>query len=256
MKLLILGHHGMLGHIVFKYFKQLGFEICITENRFPSKEFCTDIINSDCDFLINCIGCIPQKITSQSSMMLANFFLPVFLSHNFKGKIIHATTDCEFSGNSIELYSKNSIKDATDIYGQSKILGSNYLLDKHNCHIIRTSIIGFEIDSKKSLLEWFLNNKDKTINGFTNHWWNGITTLEWAKIAHQIIDGKHLNNFIQVGTSPISKFNLLNIFNEVFESRKNIIENNTGQNIFKCLKSDCELKTIKDQIIELKNWYQ
>lgn len=255
MKILILGHKGMLGHVVFKYFKNLNFDIETIEEKFPTNEFCKKIINSDCDYIINCIGCIPQKTTSASSMMLANFFLPVFLSQNFKRKVIHATTDCEFSGNSTKLYSKESIKDATDIYGRSKILGSDYITDKQNCYIIRTSIIGFELYGKKSLLEWFLNNDSKVVTGFSDHWWNGITTLEWAKVAHKIIDDKIKNNFIQIGSNPVSKFDLLNIFNDVFEVQKNIVENNTGQNIFKCLQSDFEVETIKNQIVELKNWY-
>ena len=256
MKILILGHNGMLGHVVFKYFKNFGFDIETIEDKFPTREFCYKIINSNCDYAINCIGCIPQKTTSCSSMMLANFFLPVFLSHNFKGNVIHATTDCEFSGRSNTLYSKDALKDADDVYGKSKILASDYLLKSKNCHVIRTSIIGFELDGKRSLLEWFLNNKSKKINGFSDHWWNGITTLEWAKIAHKIINQKINDNLIQVGTDPVSKFDLLNIFNEIFETKYIIIENNTGDNIFKCLKSDFELKTIRDQIIELKNWYQ
>lgn len=256
MKILILGHNGMLGHVVFKFFKNLGFDVHTINSKFPDKSFCDEIMISDCDFLINCIGCIPQKHTSESSMMISNFFLPVFLTHNFGGKIIHATTDCEFSGLSNSFYSKESFRDAVDFYGKSKILASNYMLNYAKCHIIRTSIIGFELNSRKSLLEWFLNNKISEIKGFSDHWWNGITTLQWAKIAHQIVENQISDNFIQVGTEAISKFDLLNIFNEIFQTNHNITKQDTGCGIFKCLISDFKVPNIQQQIIELKNWYK
>lgn len=256
MKILILGQRGMLGHVVFKYFKELGFNIEIIEEKFPSRNFCEKIINSNCDFLINCIGSIPQKTNLEGDMMVSNFFLPVFLSENFQGKIIHATTDCEFSGATEVAYSKNSYKDALDIYGKSKILASDYLKNKEKSYVIRTSIIGFENGSQYSLLNWFLNNKNNKLNGFVDHWWNGITTLQWAKICHKIINQEINDHFIQVGTQYISKFDLLNIFNDIFKCDRIIIKKNTGNLIFKCLESDFELANIKDQIIELKNWYK
>jgi dTDP-4-dehydrorhamnose reductase len=256
MNVLILGHKGMLGHVVLKYFNSIGINTHIVEDRFPSKAFCEKIINSNCEFLINCIGSIPQKTTLEKDMMIANFFLPVFLSENFGGKIIHATTDCEFSGNTKSLYLKKSHKDAIDHYGKSKILGSDYLQNKNNAYIIRTSIIGFEINSSKSLLEWFLHSNSDSIQGFSDHWWNGITTLQWAKIAEKIINGQINENFIQVGSEIITKFDLLNFFNEIFEKKHKIIEKNTGTSIFKCLHSDFDIPSIKDQIVELKNWYK
>ena len=53
MNILILGHKGMLGHVVLKYFNSIGINTHIVEDRFPSKAFCEKIINSNCEFLIN-----------------------------------------------------------------------------------------------------------------------------------------------------------------------------------------------------------
>ena len=57
-----------------------------------------------------------------------------------------------------------------------------------NATIIRTSIIGHEINHKKSLLEWIISNKNKEINGYRNHLWNGVTCLTLAKIIKNMID--------------------------------------------------------------------
>jgi dTDP-4-dehydrorhamnose reductase len=256
MKILVLGHKGMLGHMVCKFFSQYNFEIKTIESKWPNQDFCNSIKQSDCDILINCIGSIPQKIKNNNyDLFSCNFLLPIFLSEHFSGKIIHPSTDCEFSGNSKKLYSKNDIRDATDYYGISKKYAGEYLETKNNIHIIRTSIIGPEINNKCSLLEWLLNNNDDKINGFSNHFWNGITTLQWCKICLSVIDESLTDKLIQIGTDPISKFDLLNIINEIFELNKKIINFSNGNLIYKCLQSDLNVPSIKDQIFELKNWY-
>ena len=90
MNVLILGSNGMLGHMVEKYLKQY-YKIEIINHRGPSQDFKTAINNSNSDFLINCIGAIPQKTKNFD----VNWELPIWLDNNFKGKIIHPVTDCE-----------------------------------------------------------------------------------------------------------------------------------------------------------------
>jgi dTDP-4-dehydrorhamnose reductase len=53
--------------------------------------------------------------------------------------------------------------------------------------MIRVSIIGHELSSNYSLLDWFLNS-DGTVNGYDDHYWNGVTTLAWAKICSSIMN--------------------------------------------------------------------
>ena len=52
--------------------------------------------------------------------------------------------------------------------------------------IIRISIIGEEVNNKRSLLEWVKSNSGKEINGYENHYWNGVTCLQLAKIVNEI----------------------------------------------------------------------
>lgn len=246
----------MLGHMVMKYVSHLQINHEIIEQRWPSNEFTESIKNSNSDFLINCIACIPQKYSTWNLYKETNIDLPIFLIKNFNGKIINPTSDCEFSGN-IKLgkfYEKNHMKDVTDDYGISKSHTTNILLNYNNVKQIRSSLIGPEIKGKVCLMEWFFR-QNKDIHGYNNHYWNGITTLEWTKQCLKLIENwDRSDNLIQLGTTPITKYDLLCFLNKIFECKKNIISIST-EFINRSLKSDYLIKNIEDQLIELKQFY-
>lgn len=64
MKILVLGHNGMLGHMVIKYLSYLNIEFKIIKYRWPSINFKNKIIQptSDCEFsgTLKC-GCLYEK---------------------------------------------------------------------------------------------------------------------------------------------------------------------------------------------------
>lgn len=252
MKILILGQKGMLGHVVSQYMLERGHKIEKLYHRWPSSDFERLITESDADFLINCIGKIPQKNGDFKSFLCSNTDLPIFLAENFRGKIIHPTTDCEFNGstNPSFFYSKDARQDAEDSYGKSKIWATQELLKYPNIKIIRTSIIGPEICDKKSLWEWFIGCDNP--KGFTNHYWNGVTTLQWAKEAE-----KHMINFsggiTQIGSDKVSKFILLNILNHELSLGKKIEQLSTDV-VNKCLISDYEIPSLRQQINDQIKW--
>lgn len=259
MKILVLGHNGMLGNAVFKYFnKRYDVEV-INNCRWDSDEYKNRIINSNADFIINCVGAIHQKNYDNDYYNFLNVKLPEFLESCNKN-IIHPSTDCIFSGNISKenKYSKDDIRDAFDPYGKSKADIDEMICNKfNNTKIIRTSIVGHEIKGFHSLLDWFLNiSEDEVLNGYINYYWNGITTLQWAKIAEEIIiNWENTSTLIQVGSEGISKCELLRIMGTVY-NKKNIIndfEMNVPLN--KMLISDYNLPTIKEQLIELKKFY-
>lgn len=253
---MILGHNGMLGGMVFKQFTKLGYNIKTTNNRWPDNDFLQLIKNSQCEFLINCIGVIPQKSPNLEKLYSVNTILPIWLAKNFNGKILHPTTDCEFSGKiSVgEFYDKSSEKDASTDYGISK-LSSSYLLTRYcNVKQLRTSIIGPEFNGNKvSLLEWFLKQKG-IVNGYKNHYWNGITTYQWSLLTHQIISNwDNFDNVIQVSTECVSKYELLNIINDEYKTNKliNAVEDTY---INRCLKNDGQFTNIPDIRMQLKEY--
>jgi hypothetical protein len=79
-------------------------------------------------------------------------------------------------------YVESSPHTAMDIYGRSKSLG-----ESESATIIRTSIIGEELSNKLSLVEWVKSQAGKSVNGYLNHFWNGITCLQFAKICDYML---------------------------------------------------------------------
>jgi dTDP-4-dehydrorhamnose reductase len=103
-------------------------------------------------------------------------------------------------------------------------------------------------------MEWFFKQKENA-NGYTNHYWNGITTLEWSKQAYKIVNNwNEFDKVTQIGTVKISKYELLCLLNKVFETNKNIVPINVDM-VNKCLKTDYCIQSLEDQLIELKKFY-
>ena len=72
-------------------------------------------------------------------------------------------------------------------YGLSKKKASDFILNKgQNTKILKSSIIGPELNSNSSLLEWFLSQKGE-IFGYTKAMWNGNKTYKWSKFCLDLI---------------------------------------------------------------------
>jgi len=265
MNVLVLGHEGMLGHMVNKYLTREGVTVFTMPPRsevpaaaWPSQLFKESMLTglNGIDYIVNCIGAIPQhKKYDFEDFVNVNVTLPIWLARTTKCKIIHPTTDCEFLGENPKnsFYSKNSIKDARDNYGLSKAMASEILEWFPNVKQIRTSIFGPELKRKVSIFEWFMSQTGD-VKGYTNHFWNGISTLEWSRIALNIMKKWDLyDNVIQVGTTPIPKVKLLQLIDKVFETNKTIVP---VESIYcnKCLKSDFEIRSLEEQLVDLKNY--
>lgn len=237
MRILILGDSGMLGHMVKRYLNfNTDYEIhTIKEARFPSPDFKNLILN-DYDYIINCIGSIPQRTKDYT----LNYELPIWLEQNINTRIIHPGTDCEADN---------------DEYGISKKRARDFIVDEGtHTKIIKTSIIGPELNGNYSLMDWFLSQEDE-VGGYTNIMWNGNTTLEWAKNCLNLINNwnEYPVESILEGTC-VSKFDLLHYISEVFE--KQITINPNGAVVAdKCLKGHIKTPHIKDQLKELKLYY-
>jgi len=113
-------------------------------------------------------------------------------------------------------YNESDKHDAIDVYGKTKSLGEVQLT---NVNLLRCSIIGPEVKSYVSLLEWFLRQPENArVSGFTNHSWNGVTTLHFAKICYGIIrNNSSLPNISHVVPhGDITKHDLLCSFAKSF----------------------------------------
>lgn len=257
---LVLGASGMLGHKVMqilanKKMSVIGtirgspdiYKNTILENfalvggvhgdSFYTIERAVNMTNPD--YIINCIGIIKQLEDGNNALkcLKINAMLPHQLdlfteSRNIK--LIHVSTDCVFDG-ARGNYTENDVPNATDIYGISKLAGE--VNSKTNL-TLRTSIIGREIYTQHGLLEWFLSQKGKKIQGYTNAKFSGVTTNELSNVINIIInDFPHISGIYNISSSPISKYDLLTKINNYIGRPVEIEKYDGGENLDRTLDS-------------------
>ena len=245
-KVLILGSIGLLGSTILKYFSIKSNFKCFGTIRKSSDKKKLKYINKvklyKVDFdksrslrkvfsmikpnlVINCIGVVKQVLNNNmnSEIIRVNSFLPHYLSElvneNNEIRFIHFSTDCVFSGLKGG-YLESDVKDAKDIYGVSKMLGE---VDKSNTLTLRTSIIGQELKTNYSLLNWFLSQK-KQIKGYKNAIFSGLTAPEIARVIHNyVIPNKKIRGIYHLSGKPISKYDLLYIIKIIYKKKIKIV---------------------------------
>jgi dTDP-4-dehydrorhamnose reductase len=164
------------------------------------------------DVLINCVGVIKQNpgVIDPVSTIAVNALVPHLLAEECAGKgirLIHVSTDCVFSGNRGN-YVETDYPDPVDLYGRSKLLGE---LVTPPALTLRTSVIGHELRSNRSLVDWFLSQSG-TVNGYTRAIFSGITATEFAHLlASVILPRTDLTGLLHVASTPISKYELLRL---------------------------------------------
>ncbi len=237
MRIIILGVNGMMGHKLFQVLKDnFNYEVIGTVrnkdylNYFEEKSRIINIeIKSETqidrlfklykpDMVINCIGVTKKfvkNVQQKIEMIEINSLLPhklLSVAEKYNIRLIHISTDCVFSGSKGN-YSETDNPDPLDIYGKSKVLGE-FSCTKNL--VIRTSIIGPELNTKRGLLEWFLSQKDEC-KGFEKAIFSGLTTLELSKvIGKYIVPRKDLTGLINISSNPISKLDLLKLIKKVY----------------------------------------
>ncbi len=236
-KIVIIGSNGMAGHLISDYLTlNPKFEIVkvARDSSIKKTDYQIDvsdfnaldglIANLKPDYVINAIGVLNAYAENNPDRaVLLNSYFPHFLAKicdKYESRLFHISTDCVFNGKKGS-YLENDFKDGIGFYAQSKALGEvNY----RNHITIRTSIIGPDIKRNGiGLLNWILLQNGE-INGYSEAFWGGVTTLELAKAIEffimQNIDG--VNIYHLTNSEKISKSDLLRIINEVFNLKLNI----------------------------------
>ena len=184
------------------------------------------ILKFNPDFIINCIGVIKQKVdqSEEKNIFYINSVFPHELykiSNMINSKLIHFSTDCVFNGKKGN-YNEKSVLNASDIYGISKSLGE---LNFKNSLTVRTSIIGHELNSKNSLLEWFLHLKKNQCYGFVYAYFSGMPTIEIFNFLEKfILKNKKISGIYNLSSSRISKYNLLKKISNIYSKKIKIIK--------------------------------
>jgi dTDP-4-dehydrorhamnose reductase len=227
VNVVVLGSTGMLGHTVVEClsadprFRVIGCSRRGTACHINALDFVLNV-PEETDYVINCIGIIPQAQNhNRKEMFHVNAFFPwrlQVLCASMGIKLIQVSTDCVFSG-LVGGYAETDDTDEAGDYGFSKSLG-----EPEGAMVLRTSIIGYEIDTQRSLLGWALANKGKQVTGYTNHLWNGLTAREYARICADIMVGDLWQPGINhIHSTTVSKHDLLCKLNDALDLNLKII---------------------------------
>ena len=269
MKIYVFGYTGMLGRYVYTYLKSKGYGVvgisrkdmditAFTEPQLRANLFHLGFKKDD--VIINCMGTIKPMVDKYGTLnaIKVNSLFPHLLANVCEAegyKMIHITTDCVFSGKK-GMYNEDDLHDCTDVYGKTKSLG-----EPNNCTVIRTSIIGEEVEQTRSLVEWIKSMKDKTANGFINHNWNGLTCLQVAKVFENIItkDAYWLGVRHIPSPNTITKNELVKLVSDIYDLNITLNKVEDKNPIDRTMTSKYDmgfnLPTIKEQIQEMKDFY-
>ncbi|MGG1518505.1 SDR family oxidoreductase [Paenibacillus oryzisoli] len=231
MKLLIIGSQGMAGHMLKDYFsRQAGYELwstARTSDPFDSRSVSLDVRDDthlkqllgqiQPDAVINAVGLLNDEARSrQTEGIYVNSLLPHLLAEYgqlFGFRLIHISTDCVFSGSRGD-YTEWDTADALSVYGKTKSLGE---VAAPHALTIRTSIIGPELKPGGiGLFHWFMQQKGD-IQGYSQVFWNGVTTLELAKAIAWCLK-RPIHGLVHLAGQPkLSKHELLLLLQKQFQ---------------------------------------
>jgi dTDP-4-dehydrorhamnose reductase len=214
----------MLGHAVLEEFGGFSGKVRFTSRSGAGIPF--DVLSdpvdslakyvSHGDYIINCLGVTKPHINDENEQdvaraRLVNSLFPAelaSLAEDSGSRVIQIATDCVFSGRTGH-YLETDAHDAEDVYGKTKSLGE---VVSENVMHIRVSTIGRELGRSTLLLEWVLSHpQGATIPGYTDHFWNGVTTNHFARVVRGMIENDGFRSGLShlVPTDELSKADLV-----------------------------------------------
>lgn len=265
MNIMVLGATGMLGHRLLWGLDELGYTVLggVRTDVSTIEPYCRlpvfrdkqriivgldgydivglrkKLLSIKPDVILNCIGVIKQREEGQSSVscIALNALLPHVLEElvlTWGGWLINFSTDCVFKGDRGH-YNEADCCDATDWYGRTKAIGE---VTGTNALTLRTSIIGRELKTHRSLLDWFLAQNGKIVKGFSRAVYSGITTCEMVRVIDLLLsEYPNLRGLYQIASEPISKYDLLCLIQSAANLDIQIVRDETTVSINRSLKA-------------------
>lgn len=262
--IVVFGANGMLGSYVSSYLTSQNYKVVnVTRADLDVSDFSSynklEELLEGATAVINCAGTIKPvaKTQAESTTFMVNSVFPNYLArlcYKMEIRCYHITTDCVYSGES-GYYDEACLSDVFDDYGFSKSLGD---YASQFCSVIRTSIIGEELYNKRSLVEWAKSQKDKEVNGYIDHIWNGVTCLQLAKIIDSLLKQPYETGIFHYYSNAVTKAELLQLISDAFKLNLKIKVVESGKACIRILtsRSIVNLPSLKEQIEELSGYYK
>jgi dTDP-4-dehydrorhamnose reductase len=264
MRVFVLGHRGMLGHVVARAVAERGHTVVTSPERYggsPIDPLIEAVRASGCTAVFNCLGSVKRRESDLAELIQSNALFPVHLAMRLRPgqHLVHASTDCVFDGRRGR-YRVDDEALADDPYGFSKRMGE-VIANRSNVTVLRVSVIGPDArPDAKGLLAWFLHQPtDRDVSGYTNWYWNGITTLDWADVALDVIErrrrGEPLAPVLQPGIARMTKYDLLVAFREAYRTTHRIAAVEAPAALDRTLVPTEERAPIAEQLTRIREWY-
>ncbi len=265
-RVLVIGANGMLGYAVSEYFERRRHQVTkVTRSDFDIASTPIQALSkflSSAGTIVNCAGVIKPRIEEMSvvDVIRVNAIFPRNLAKLCQAagrKCFQITTDCVYSGEKGR-YTEEDCFDAEDLYGMTKNAG-----EPSECMVLRTSIVGEEKGTQRSLLEWARSQRSQEVKGFTNHWWNGVTTVYLAEIIETIMERElYQPGVFHLHSNDVNKFELLTLFDKVYDLDLHIEAVEWRSSCDRRLRSVKELshkvstKSLHQQLEEMRRFFQ
>jgi dTDP-4-dehydrorhamnose reductase len=229
VRVLVLGGNGMLGHRLCRVlsgrmelwatFREMpaNYEFLPAEKRVGHVSMedlgrVKEVLDTTKpDAVVNAAGIVKQR--DEAKQAVPSITINALFPHQLANlciergiRVIHISTDCVFSGFRGN-YTELDNPDPVDLYGRSKLLGE---LNRPGTLTLRTSIIGWQLNSFSGLLSWFALQRGKHIKGYRKAIYSGLaTTILSQLIGDILLTRPDLSGLYQVASNPISKYELL-----------------------------------------------
>lgn len=260
MRVTVLGAQGMLGHVVARVLAEAGHEVRRASARYDPaapRAFIEAVLNARPAAVVNCVGVRPGADVTEDRLWAVNAVLPAQVAAAVAGssRFIHASSDGVFCpGKAARRVEEPG--DATDAYGRAK-WEAEMAVRAAGGMVIRASIMGPELGAPRSLMGWFLAQRGP-VRGFTDHAWNGVTTLEWARLCARSLARPETGGTVcQPGFwPPVSKAEVLRLIGEVWGSSVTVEPVEAPSPVLRSLVPDVPCPPLRQQLVELKAWYR
>lgn len=139
-------------------------------------------------------------------------------------KLIYISTDSVYDGIGGNFSESDSIN-PLNCYGRSKYEGELEVLRKKESVVLRTNLFGWNIQEKRSLGEWILNElkSGRKIQGFKDACFSTIYTLELARVIDMVIQSQLCGIYNCGGTDLCSKYDFAMKIADRFSLDKELI---------------------------------
>ena len=225
-KLLITGVSGLLGNNLAYYFKDR-YEILGLYNSHPvtvggiytekcdiSDESSIKKIISEFDpsIIIHCASLtdidrceMNKELTREINVLSTKVIVDSIFEKDIK--LVYISTDAVYDGVKGNFSEEDKIY-PLNYYGRTKYEGELEIAKKTSSLIFRTNIFGWNIQDKKSLGEWILDElqANRNINGFKDAYFSSVYTLEFARIIDMAIQKKLTGVYNCGSPDPCSKY--------------------------------------------------